>query len=62
MKKEGKVWGLCESCRYFKDNDCLKKEKNKTDLLTRESWPGSFLEDRCLKCQMYLINEGDYYV
>lgn len=60
-KEREKVWGLCESCYWFKDNMCQTRDKNINDYLSRESWPGMFDKDRCVRCQSYRYKDYDTY-
>lgn len=54
MKPKEKAWGLCESCRLFDQKKARCSRANEEDdLISRESWPGAFSDDRCVKCSMY---------
>lgn len=61
-KEDRKAWGLCESCSNFiPPNSCKNQDTSQKDTVVfRESWPGFFDGDRCVKCFKYLNSSEEY--
>lgn len=54
------IYGVCLNCLYFDEEkqDCKKKNKTMTEILKRESWPGLFEKDKCIKCSEFQFKNG----